>query len=385
MADIQQSRFEKSLGLLTTRFVSLLQQARDGVLDLKVAADILAVRQKRRIYDITNVLEGIGLIEKKSKNSIQWKGAGPGCNTQETAERLSVLKKEIAMLDEHEQKLDTHKQWVQQSIRNITDDVENCRLSYVTHADICSCFDNDTMLAIQAPNGSELAVPPGNDKDPLGKPVYQIHLKSSIGPISVLLVDRKIEEPNVKEESMDNVEQGTSGTMTEEQVLTDAREKLEAYKAAMKAPPETLAGTALASRTTRLRSSPQKGTLPTTMAKVPVRQAATTQEDHVSQSPSSPKRRRGPGRPPKHPKLDLDVELDMELLEPDIILSDVVSGDGTDVPMGFDGEFLEDLISSELFGPFVRLSPPPSDKDYCFNLSDSEGVCDLFDVPLISM
>lgn len=37
------------------------------------AADILEVRQKRRIYDITNVLEGIGLIEKKSKNSIQWK------------------------------------------------------------------------------------------------------------------------------------------------------------------------------------------------------------------------------------------------------------------------------------------------------------------------
>ena len=30
--------------------------------------------QKRRIYDITNVLEGIGLIEKKSKNNIQWKG-----------------------------------------------------------------------------------------------------------------------------------------------------------------------------------------------------------------------------------------------------------------------------------------------------------------------
>ena len=32
--------------------------------------------QKRRIYDITNVLEGIGLIEKKSKNNIQWKGCG---------------------------------------------------------------------------------------------------------------------------------------------------------------------------------------------------------------------------------------------------------------------------------------------------------------------
>lgn len=29
--------------------------------------------QKRRIYDITNVLEGIGLIEKKLKNRIRWK------------------------------------------------------------------------------------------------------------------------------------------------------------------------------------------------------------------------------------------------------------------------------------------------------------------------
>lgn len=29
--------------------------------------------QKRRIYDITNVLEGIGLIEKTAKNHIRWK------------------------------------------------------------------------------------------------------------------------------------------------------------------------------------------------------------------------------------------------------------------------------------------------------------------------
>lgn len=35
------SRHEKSLGLLTTRFVSLLQDAKDGVLDLKMVCLLL--------------------------------------------------------------------------------------------------------------------------------------------------------------------------------------------------------------------------------------------------------------------------------------------------------------------------------------------------------
>jgi len=37
--------------------------------------------QKRRIYDITNVLEGIGLIEKKGKNNIQWRWASSARNS----------------------------------------------------------------------------------------------------------------------------------------------------------------------------------------------------------------------------------------------------------------------------------------------------------------
>ena len=69
---LEKSRYDTSLGLLTKRFVGLLRGARDGVLDLNQAAEVLEV-QKRRIYDITNVLEGIKLITKKSKNNIQWK------------------------------------------------------------------------------------------------------------------------------------------------------------------------------------------------------------------------------------------------------------------------------------------------------------------------
>jgi transcription factor E2F3 len=49
----------------------MVQSEPDGILDLNVAARDLNV-QKRRVYDITNVLEGIGLIEKNSKNHIKW-------------------------------------------------------------------------------------------------------------------------------------------------------------------------------------------------------------------------------------------------------------------------------------------------------------------------
>jgi hypothetical protein len=66
------NRDDSSLGQLTKKFMQLLQEAPDGVLDRNSAAELLQV-QKRRIYDITNVLEGIELIEKKSKNIIRWK------------------------------------------------------------------------------------------------------------------------------------------------------------------------------------------------------------------------------------------------------------------------------------------------------------------------
>uniref|UniRef100_A0A8C9PQY5 E2F transcription factor 5 n=1 Tax=Spermophilus dauricus TaxID=99837 RepID=A0A8C9PQY5_SPEDA len=169
------SRHEKSLGLLTTKFVSLLQEAKDGVLDLKAAADTLAVRQKRRIYDITNVLEGIDLIEKKSKNSIQWKGVGAGCNTKEVIDRLRFLKAEIEDLELKERELDQQKL---------------CTFSYVTHEDICNCFNGDTLLAIQAPSGTQLEVPiPEMGQN--GQKKYQINLKSHSGPIHVLLINKE--------------------------------------------------------------------------------------------------------------------------------------------------------------------------------------------------
>lgn len=59
------SRYDTSLGLLTKKFMDLLEATVDGIIDLNVASVQLSV-QKRRIYDVVNVLEGIGILEKVS-------------------------------------------------------------------------------------------------------------------------------------------------------------------------------------------------------------------------------------------------------------------------------------------------------------------------------
>ncbi|GMR34034.1 hypothetical protein PMAYCL1PPCAC_04229, partial [Pristionchus mayeri] len=58
-------RLENSLLVLTRKFMELRNRSED--LNLNEAATTLGV-QKRRLYDITNVLEGIDLIVKTGKN-----------------------------------------------------------------------------------------------------------------------------------------------------------------------------------------------------------------------------------------------------------------------------------------------------------------------------
>lgn len=64
------------------------------VVHLNEAANALGV-QKRRLYDITNVLEGIDIVEKIGKNSIQWRQTHNDddgtCRVKENALREGAL------------------------------------------------------------------------------------------------------------------------------------------------------------------------------------------------------------------------------------------------------------------------------------------------------
>lgn len=186
----EKTRYDTSLGLLTKKFIYLLSESEDGVLDLNWAAEVLDV-QKRRIYDITNVLEGIQLIRKKAKNNIQWVGRGmfedptrPGKQQQ--------LGQELKELMNMEEALDQLIQSCSLSFKHLTEDKANKRLAYVTYQDIRAVgnFKEQTVIAVKAPPQTRLEVPDRTEDN------LQIYLKSTQGPIEVYLCPEEVQEPD---------------------------------------------------------------------------------------------------------------------------------------------------------------------------------------------
>nr|XP_060631537.1 transcription factor E2F5 [Anolis sagrei ordinatus] len=356
-------RQEKSLGLLTAKFVSLLQEAKDGVLDLKAAADTLAVRQKRRIYDITNVLEGIDLIEKKSKNSIQWKGVGAGCNTKEIVDRLRYLEAEIQDLELKEKELDQQKIWLQQSIKNVKEDSDNKHFSYITHEDICDCFNGDTLLAIQAPSGTQLEVPVPQ----VGQKKYQINLKSNSGPIHVLLINK---------ESSSSKPVVFPVPPPDDLLHLPSQSTIPLTPSKMDAEPQTLQESGTPNQELSLSQTPvaDMATTDISLQDIPTPEtfcasvpSSELYESLVTETVTSPNTCQS--------FIPLDVN---SILKPnpfDITKMDESGG-------MINSDIIDELMSSDIF-PLLRLSPTPED-DYSFNLDDNEGICDLFDVQILN-
>ncbi|NXS63962.1 E2F2 factor, partial [Brachypteracias leptosomus] len=203
----EKTRYDTSLGLLTKKFIRVLSESPDGVVDLNRAAEVLEV-QKRRIYDITNVLEGIQLIRKKSKNNIQWMGTGIFEDTAVTAKQ-QTLRGEVAELARTERTLD---QLLQDSGGSVgmgglshpagspsfsyTSSLPT--LAYVTHQDLRSIsnFQEHTVIAVKAPPETQLEVPD------LSEDNLQLYLKSTNGPIEVYLCPEIIEESPTKDHSI---------------------------------------------------------------------------------------------------------------------------------------------------------------------------------------
>ncbi|EHB11302.1 Transcription factor E2F1 [Heterocephalus glaber] len=325
----EKSRYETSLNLTTKRFLELLSRSADGVVDLNWAAEVLKV-QKRRIYDITNVLEGIQLIAKKSKNHIQWLGSH---TTVGISGRLEGLTQDLRQLQESEQQLDHLMHICTTQLQLLSEDSDSQRYPWIGWGcvggegqswqmgvlssgtrpwiqDLRSIADpaEQMVMVIKAPPETQLQAVDSSE-------TFQISLKSKQGPIDVFLC------------------------------------------------PEESAG----------------GISP---AKTPSQEAASGEEDRTGDTvtPVPP-----PSSPPSSPAMDPSQSL--LSLEQEPLLSRM---SGLRAPV--DEDHLSPLVAADsllehvredfpglLPEEFISLSPPHEALDYHFGLEEGEGIRDLFD------
>uniref|UniRef100_A0AC34Q6X7 E2F/DP family winged-helix DNA-binding domain-containing protein n=1 Tax=Panagrolaimus sp. JU765 TaxID=591449 RepID=A0AC34Q6X7_9BILA len=144
-------RQDSSLLRLTKMFLEQNMCDDNGIVNLNDAADRLNV-QKRRLYDITNVLEGINMIEKVGKNSIRWKQMDGDENRYEKRELLT----QVQELRNQENHLDSLLQNVTNALQLMKEDATEQPYFYLKFNELKNipCFKENTIIAVKAPKDS---------------------------------------------------------------------------------------------------------------------------------------------------------------------------------------------------------------------------------------
>ncbi|EAA14280.3 AGAP009807-PA, partial [Anopheles gambiae str. PEST] len=146
-------RFDKSLTMLTRSVVKMLRETPDGVLYLRDVSSTLSNRQKRRIYDVTNVLEGIGLVKKQVKNHIKW--VGEELTTESclgTARQIGVHMRKRRQLELREAWFDAQLEAMRKSTQMLHADEALRSFLYVTSDDLTTVFGDKRQLLVLSEN-----------------------------------------------------------------------------------------------------------------------------------------------------------------------------------------------------------------------------------------
>ncbi|EDO43843.1 predicted protein [Nematostella vectensis] len=153
---------------LKTGNISLVDITRSLVRELKgapaqtVDLNELAVRfavDKRRLYDVVNILEGISLIKRRAAQRVSWN------SDTERGNHAHALKSDLHWLDDKERELDRLIHMAKSDMQAITYSSDADRYAYVTEKDIkgIESLLSDTVLVIKAPPRTTLEIPTPNN------------------------------------------------------------------------------------------------------------------------------------------------------------------------------------------------------------------------------
>lgn len=161
---------ENSLGQLTKNFINYIKTTGKKSININDVVNELGVK-KRRIYDITNVLQGIGYLQKSGKNEIVWtKGIS---NKGKLKKKLSHSKKypnnfntiknskqNINQLEKEKQELENEINNFKEEFNSIAKKNEFAKFGYITIDDLKSksLDDKVDLLLIKATKGTVMNI-----------------------------------------------------------------------------------------------------------------------------------------------------------------------------------------------------------------------------------
>ena len=217
-------RQENSLGELTINFIDYVKTKGLELININEIVKKLKVK-KRRIYDITNVLEGIGYIKKLGKNQIKWIKADflkENIILNNNNEDSNKINKFIELQKENE-KLDLFIKEINLEFEKLNEKPETKNYAYVTYDDLKNLADNNNnkMIAIKAPIDTSIEIIDNknieNVKENIGnvfnddkeildnfKKENQIFMESKNGEISVYVIFNNERENSINYNNENN-------------------------------------------------------------------------------------------------------------------------------------------------------------------------------------
>ena len=154
---------ENSLSQLTQNFLNYIKMKGRIRISINDLVEDLNVK-KRRIYDITNVLQGIGYLEKKGKNEILWIKDNNCINIQNPNNNIissySQLKQELDELKSQNENIEENMNKYREEFKLISQKNEFPKYGYITFDDITELSLNEKVnfMIIKAPKGTSINV-----------------------------------------------------------------------------------------------------------------------------------------------------------------------------------------------------------------------------------
>ena len=162
---------ENSLGQLTKNFINYIKTTGKKSININDLVNELSVK-KRRIYDITNVLQGIGFLQKSGKNEIIWtktinnksKSKKKSSNTKKV-NQSNKQKSNIEILEQEKFELDIEINSFKDEFNSIAKKEEFPKYGYVTMDDLKELSINDklNLVLIKASKGTAMSILNKND------------------------------------------------------------------------------------------------------------------------------------------------------------------------------------------------------------------------------